>query len=163
MYFGDGAYGAEAAAETYFGKSAADLSLDEAPALAGFLHSPSTYLPEEIGEGSEIATERRNAVLEMMAEQAMISSEELDEAEDVAPAFTPDQLPDDPVHEPFVEGVRREVRRDRGRGPSIAGVSRSIPPSIYTLNKSRGIGAGDLDESATPPAPSRASSPRMGR
>jgi membrane peptidoglycan carboxypeptidase len=49
VYFGDGAYGAEEAAQTYFGKSAADLSLDEAAALAGFLHSPSTYLPEEDG------------------------------------------------------------------------------------------------------------------
>ena len=114
VYFGDGAYGAEEAAETYFGKSAADLSLDEAAALAGFLHSPSTYLPEESGEGSEIATERRNAVLEMMSEQAMISSEELDEAEDVALAFAPDQPPDDPVHEPFVEAVRREVETEIG-------------------------------------------------
>ena len=114
VYFGDGAYGAEEAAETYFGKSAADLSLDEAAALAGFLHSPSTYLPEESGEGSEIATERRNAVLEMMAEQTMISSEELDEAEDVALAFAPDQPPDDPVYEPFVEAVRREVEKEVG-------------------------------------------------
>ena len=114
VYFGDGAYGAEEAAETYFGKSAPDLSLDEAAALAGFLHSPSTYLPEESGEGSEIATERRNAVLEMMAEQAMISSEELDETEDVALAFAPDQPPDDPVHEPFVEAVRREVEKEIG-------------------------------------------------
>ena len=51
MYFGDGAYGAEEAAETYFGKSAADLSLDEAAALAGFLHSPSTTSPRRVGRG----------------------------------------------------------------------------------------------------------------
>jgi len=114
VYFGDGAYGAEEAAETYFGKSAADLSLDEAAALAGFLHSPSTYLPEETGEGSDIATERRNAVLEMMAEQAMISSEELDEAEEFTLAFAPDQPPDDPVHDPFVGAVRREVEKEIG-------------------------------------------------
>ena len=114
VYFGDGAYGAEEAAETYFGKSAADLSLDEAAALAGFLHSPSTYLPEETGEGSDIATERRNAVLEMMAEQAMISSEGLDEAEEFTLAFAPDQPPDDPVHNPFVGAVRREVEKEIG-------------------------------------------------
>ena len=114
VYFGDGAYGAEEAAETYFGKSATDLSLDEAAALAGFLHSPSTYLPEESGEGSEIATGRRNAVLEMMAEQGMISSEESDQAEDVALAFAPDQPPDDPAYEPFVEAVRREVEKEIG-------------------------------------------------
>ncbi len=114
VYFGDGAYGAEEAAETYFGKSAADLNLDEAAALAGFLHSPSTYLPEESGEGSELATERRNEVLEMMAEQAIISSEELDEAEDVTLEFAPDQPPDDPAYGQFVEAVRREVEREVG-------------------------------------------------
>lgn len=114
VYFGDGAYGAEEAAETYFGKSTADLSLDEAAALAGFLHSPSTYLPEEDGEGSKLATERRNAVLEMMAEQGMISDEELSEAEDVTLEFASDQPPDDPAYEPFVEAVRREVERELG-------------------------------------------------
>ena len=114
VYFGDGAYGAEEAAETYFGKSTADLSLDEAAALAGFLHSPSTYLPEEDGEGSKLATKRRNAVLEMMAEQGMISDEELSEAEDVTLEFAPDRPPDDPVYEPFVEAVRREVERQLG-------------------------------------------------
>ena len=62
VYFGDGAYGAEEAAKKYFGKSARDLSLDEAAALAGFLHAPSTYLSEN-GEGTELATERRNDVL----------------------------------------------------------------------------------------------------
>ncbi|MDQ4105659.1 MAG: transglycosylase domain-containing protein, partial [Actinomycetota bacterium] len=44
VYFGDGAYGAELAAERYFGKSARELTLSEAAALAGFLHAPSTYL-----------------------------------------------------------------------------------------------------------------------
>jgi membrane peptidoglycan carboxypeptidase len=50
----------------------------------------------------------------MMAEQSMISSQELDEAEDVALAFAPDRPPDDPVHEPFVEAVRREVEKEIG-------------------------------------------------
>ena len=114
VYFGDGAYGAEEAAETYFGKSAADLSLDEAAALAGFLHSPSTYLPEEDGEGSKIATERRDAVLDMMAEQGMISDEELGEAEDVTLEFASDQPPDDPAYQSFVEAARREVEKELG-------------------------------------------------
>jgi membrane peptidoglycan carboxypeptidase len=114
VYFGDGAYGAEEAAQTYFGKSAADLSLDEAAALAGFLHSPSTYLPEEDGEGSEIATERRNEVLERMAEQGMISDEEVEDAEAVTLEFASDPPPDNPAYESFVEEVRREVERELG-------------------------------------------------
>ena len=114
VYFGDGAYGAEEAAETYFGKRAADLTLDEAAALAGFLHSPSTYLPENDGEGSEKATERRNEVLEQMAEQGMISYEDLDEAEDVPLTFVPEESPEDPAHEPYIEAVRREVEKEIG-------------------------------------------------
>ena len=114
VYFGDGAYGAEEAAETYFGKSAADLSLDEAAALAGFLHSPSTYLPQEDGEGSKLATERRNEVLAMMYEQSMISSEELEQAGAVILQFAPDAEPDDSAYEPFVEAARREAERELG-------------------------------------------------
>lgn len=115
VYFGDGAYGAEEAAETYFGKSAAELTLDEAAALAGFLDSPSTYRPEEDGEkASEVATERRNEVLGQMAEQGMISYDDLEEAEDIPLAFAPDQPPDDPIHEPYVEAVRREAERELG-------------------------------------------------
>ena len=115
VYFGDGAYGAEEAAETYFGKSSADLTLDEAASLAGFLHSPSTYLPENEGDGSEKATERRNEVLEQMVEQGMISYEDLYEAEAVSLEFAPEQAsPEDPTHEPYVEAVRREVEREIG-------------------------------------------------
>ncbi|MDX6379156.1 MAG: hypothetical protein QOI57_180 [Rubrobacteraceae bacterium] len=114
VYYGDGAYGAEEAAETYFGKSAADLSLAEAASLAGFLHSPSTYRSEEDGEGYQLATERRNEVLERMVEQGMISDKELQEAEAVTLEFAADPPPDDPVYKPFVEAVRREAERDLG-------------------------------------------------
>src|SRR5215210_4520126 len=40
VYFGDGAYGAEEAAQRYFGKSARDLDLSESAMLAGLLHAP---------------------------------------------------------------------------------------------------------------------------
>jgi membrane peptidoglycan carboxypeptidase len=151
VYFGDGAYGAEEAAETYFGKSAADLSLDEAAALAGFLHAPSTYLPEESGEGSEIATERRNAVLEMMAEQTMISAEELYEAEDVALAFAPDQPPEDPVHEPFLEAVRREVEKEIGSEALERGGLTIYTTLDHTLQREAAESVEEiLDESGDP-------------
>ncbi len=113
VYFGDGTYGAEEAANRYFGKSASDLSLAEAASLAGFLHAPSTYLSED-GEGTKVATKRRNEVLERMAEQGMISDEELDEAKDVPLKFAPDPAPEDPAYEPFVEAVRREVEEKLG-------------------------------------------------
>ena len=45
VYFGSGNYGAEAAANWYFNKSAADLNLREAALLAGMLKAPNRYNP----------------------------------------------------------------------------------------------------------------------
>lgn len=45
VFFGNNAYGIEAAAETYFGKHAADLSVVESGFLAGLVQSPSSYDP----------------------------------------------------------------------------------------------------------------------
>src|SRR5574344_541016 len=43
IYFGAGAYGIENASETYFGKTAPELTLDESALLAGMIKSPKTY------------------------------------------------------------------------------------------------------------------------
>jgi penicillin-binding protein 1A len=64
VYFGDGAYGAEAAALTYFGKPAADLTVAEAATLAGVLTAPSRFSPRTDPAG---AIERRDRVLDEMA------------------------------------------------------------------------------------------------
>lgn len=112
VYFGDGAYGAEAAAKRYFGKSADELSLPEAAALAGLLHAPSMYVSDASAAGR--VTERRDQVLRLMREQGMISSAEHAAARDTAVEFAPDPQPDDPVFEPFLERVRREVERELG-------------------------------------------------
>ena len=63
MYFGAGLYGAEAAALGYFGKSAHDLTVDEAALLAGLVKSPSTLAPTV---NLERAVARRNVVLQAM-------------------------------------------------------------------------------------------------
>jgi penicillin-binding protein 1A len=65
VYFGNGAYGVEAAARTYFGKSVTELSLKEAALLAGLPRAPSTYSPFE---HPEAAKRRREVVLRRMAE-----------------------------------------------------------------------------------------------
>ena len=46
VYFGSGAYGVEAAAQRYYGKSARDVSLSEAAMLAGLVQSPSRLAPQ---------------------------------------------------------------------------------------------------------------------
>ncbi len=69
VYFGNGAYGAEAAAQSYFGKSAADLTCAEAAQLAGIVKAPSTYAPHI---NMEKSVERRNLILRLMREQGFI-------------------------------------------------------------------------------------------
>jgi penicillin-binding protein 1A len=91
IYFGEGAYGIEAAARTYFGGSnyhpgcgedggvrcASLLAPEEAALLAGMIASPSAYSPRE---NPEAAMERRNSVLEKMLEMGAISEPEFEAA-----------------------------------------------------------------------------------
>ena len=114
VYFGNGAYGAEVAAQRYFGKSAKDLTLSEAAALAGFLDAPSTYFSTGDTEGSEHATQSRDTVLRLMEEQGMISAQQMREAQSVSLEYVPAPSPAEPVFEPFLERVRREVEERLG-------------------------------------------------
>lgn len=77
-YYGAGAYGVEEAAHTYFGKSAADLSIAEAAMIAGLPQAPSAYSPYD---GSrELAGQRQRQVLRAMEAQGYITKAELDQA-----------------------------------------------------------------------------------
>jgi membrane peptidoglycan carboxypeptidase len=62
-YFGNGAYGIEAAAETYFGTTAANLTLEQAATLAGIVENPTAYDPIN---NPALSLERRNTVLARM-------------------------------------------------------------------------------------------------
>ena len=92
VYFGQGAYGIEAAARTYFGSAhpgcgtssepcASVLEPWEAAMLAGIIQSPSAYDPKAFPEN---ALARRNLVLERMAEQGYISEEQMRESQEQA-------------------------------------------------------------------------------
>ncbi|MEU0201988.1 MULTISPECIES: transglycosylase domain-containing protein [unclassified Streptomyces] len=76
-FFGQQAYGVEAAARRYFSKSAKDLNLQESALLAGIVQSPSRYDP--VNDEAE-ATKRRNTVLRRMAEVGDISRAQAAEA-----------------------------------------------------------------------------------
>ncbi|KOT41983.1 penicillin-binding protein [Streptomyces caelestis] len=76
-FFGQQAYGVEAAARRYFSKSAKDLNLQESALLAGLVQSPSRYDP--VNDEAE-AKKRRNTVLQRMAEVGDVSREEAAEA-----------------------------------------------------------------------------------
>jgi penicillin-binding protein 1A len=77
VYFGGGAYGVEMASRRYFAKSAREVTLVEAAALAGLLKAPSRYSP---ALNPEIARERAHNVLAKMVEARLLSAEEGDKA-----------------------------------------------------------------------------------
>ena len=70
VYFGSGAYGVEAAAQRYFGKSARNVTLPEAAMLAGLVKSPSRLAPNRNPEGAE---QRAQVVLAAMADAKFIT------------------------------------------------------------------------------------------
>ncbi len=76
-YFGHGAYGVAAAADTYFGKQLKELTLDECAMIAALPRSPARYSPIL---RPEAALARRNYVLDRMAAEGMISAAEAAEA-----------------------------------------------------------------------------------
>ncbi|MFF2205337.1 transglycosylase domain-containing protein [Streptomyces sp. NPDC058145] len=78
-FFGEQAYGVEAAAQRYFAKHAKDLNLQESALLAGIVQSPSRYDP--VNDEAE-ATKRRNTVLQRMAEVGNVSQAEADRAKE---------------------------------------------------------------------------------
>jgi 1A family penicillin-binding protein len=70
VYYGEGAYGIESAAETYFHKPAKDLTLEESATLAGLPQSPSLYDPAINPDGAKT---RRDYVLDRMQQYGYAS------------------------------------------------------------------------------------------
>ena len=70
VYFGSGAYGVEAAAQRYFGKSARQVKVAEAAMLAGLVKSPSRLAPTRNPAGAE---RRAQAVLAAMTELGFVT------------------------------------------------------------------------------------------
>ena len=78
-YFGEGAYGIGAAAETYFKKRVNDLDLSEAATLAGLIPAPSRFNPRADPGTAEI---RRRSVLDHMLDQHLITVDEWNSVKD---------------------------------------------------------------------------------
>ena len=113
VYFGRGAYGAEAAARTYFKVSAAELTPGQAAFLAGTIRSPERY---QIDRNAEGAIALRNRVLDGMVETGHLGRGEAEaaKAEDLVAQFKPGMSieVDSPRAGYFVEYVRRILKRD---------------------------------------------------
>ena len=74
IYFGNGCYGIEEAAEGYFGKTAAELTDAEAVYLAGLPNAPSTY-----ASNPELALKRAQVVLKRMVKCRVFTQQQADE------------------------------------------------------------------------------------
>jgi penicillin-binding protein 1A len=134
IYFGEGAYGIEAAAQTYFGYKhpgcgttghdmcAKDLTAPEAAMLAGIITSPSAFSPRI---NPQAAIDRRNLVLEKMMEQG-----DIDEAEyqrgihDLSEVPTPSEIQhprDDSLAPYYTSWLRQQVVDLYGPGRAFGG------------------------------------------
>ncbi|MCB9112685.1 MAG: penicillin-binding protein 1C [Anaerolineales bacterium] len=103
-YYGGMAYGVEAAAQTYFGKSASDLILPECALLAGLPQTPGLYDPFT---NPDLALERQKVVLGLMFKHGVISEEEKLSAEKMPLAFNQVPYPIEAPH--FVWLIKNQL------------------------------------------------------
>lgn len=118
IYFGQGAYGVEQAAQVYYRKPVADLTLPEMAILAGLPQAPSAYSPVR---NPQRAKERQVYVLRRMAEVGYITKQQAEEAiqqplkvyvretyEELAPFFL------ETVRQMLVEKIGESTVLDKG-------------------------------------------------
>ncbi|HEX4568129.1 MAG TPA: PBP1A family penicillin-binding protein [Vicinamibacterales bacterium] len=110
MYLGEGAYGVEAAARTYFGKSAKDVNLDEAATIAGLFqtwHNAPTV-------NMDRAKRRQAYVLQQMADEHYITEKQATDAEARPIVLAPNIGHSDSEAPYFLENVRQELEAKYG-------------------------------------------------
>jgi penicillin-binding protein 1A len=118
IYFGNGAYGVQAASQEYFGKPAHEIDLLQAALLAGLIQRPSRTDPYV---APELALDRRNVVLDRMADLGYIEEGVADYAHlltDLHLEAKPEQARYAAAH--FVERVKRFVLDDPQFGETPA-------------------------------------------
>jgi penicillin-binding protein 1A len=108
--WGHGTYGAEAAARLYFGKSAKDVTLEEAALLAGIIQAPARHSPYV---NLTNAMRRRNYALGQMADAGFITSERAEQARQ-APIVTVGRPALETDAAFFVEEVRQQIEERYG-------------------------------------------------
>src|SRR5207248_9225233 len=85
IYLGSGAYGVDAAAHVYFGKSARELTLSEAAMLATLTRAPSAFSPRR---DLSAAQARADSVLHAMVQTGAITRAQADDATEHPAAIT---------------------------------------------------------------------------
>ena len=111
MYLGHGAYGVEAASRLYFNKSNKQLTLEEAALVAGIFQTPERQSPFV---DMKRATQRRNVVLQRMADEHYLTQQQADAAKQkpIVTRGAPTQPPG--IAPYFVEEVRKHLEKQYG-------------------------------------------------
>jgi penicillin-binding protein 1A len=109
VYFGNGAYGVEAATQEYFGHSVRQIDLVQAATIAGLVQAPNDYDPVQ---HPEAATARRNVVLQKMLEEGYIDGPEHDRAVATPLTLTPAPEQDRYPAAHFVNEVEKFISND---------------------------------------------------
>ncbi len=136
VFYGNLAYGAEAASHTYFSRSASRLTLSQAALLAGLTQAPSAYDPFA-DPGRAVA--RRDEVLAAMRDQGMINPKQYSAARrNRSPGLRPGKLYEE-IREPYFFGyVRDQLVRAYGADTVRSGglrVYTTIEPRLQRLAK----------------------------
>ena len=111
IYLGHGAYGVEAASRLYFDKPAKELTVDEAAVIAGIIQSPERLSPFV---NPRAALQRRNYVLQRMAEEKYITQDESRDAQHRAIVLEGQLTPERSVAPYFVEEIRKSLEQKYG-------------------------------------------------
>jgi penicillin-binding protein 1A len=138
IFLGQNAYGVTAASRRYFGKTPDQLSAEEAAYLAALPKAPSSYHPVR---RREQATERRDYVLEEMAQNGYLSREEAEaaKARPLATVFGGEiesQLPPIPNLTYFTDEIRRQLTEQLGTEDLYGGgltVRATIEPDMQAI------------------------------
>ena len=105
------AYGVEAASRLYFGKSARDLTLEEAAMIAGIIQTPSRWSPLV---SIDNARARRNYALDRMAAEDFITDEDADAAKAKPIVLAERTVRSNSIAPYFIEEVRQHLEQTYG-------------------------------------------------
>jgi len=128
VYFGEGAYGIEAAAQTFFGRHARDLTLAQGALLAGLIRSPTNYDPYT---AVKAALTRRNVVLQKMREQGYIAQTDEAAAARLKLGVTKQRTVERYQAAYFIQYVKDLIQRD----PRFAILGNTLADRINSLFK----------------------------
>jgi penicillin-binding protein 1A len=107
IYLGSGAYGVEAASQTYFGKSVSDITLSESALIAGLPKAPSVYSPIK---NPGLAKKRRDIVLRQMLTAKLITTLEYKSSSSVKISPSPQKATQNQTGY-FIEYIKARLKK----------------------------------------------------